>query len=219
MQFIYNNQDDNNFKIIINKRAYNLKNAKKIWMEVTTHKTTKCETKELYNELIQKDIDALEREISNGIRKHNILNILNNVGSIFTGAYLHYKDVPKETMFERSITERTNLRRGRLDEIKRKEQKINNELFKQNFTDYQSQSNMYKKLSEAEDAVNEAQVDSIKKVLSKLQRIINYTPKDDVFKVEENEKIIDIAEKILYFNQLNQLGKGLKILITNQIAW
>ena len=122
-------------------------------------------------------------------------------------------------MFERSITERTNLRRGRLDEIKRKEQKINNELFKQNFTDYQSQSNMYKKLSEAEDAVNEAQVDSIKKVLSKLQRIINYTPKDDVFKVEENEKIIDIAEKILYFNQLNQLGKGLKILITNQITW
>ena len=31
-------------------------------MEVTTHKTTKSEAKKLYNELIQKDIDALERE-------------------------------------------------------------------------------------------------------------------------------------------------------------
>ena len=145
------------------------------------------------------------------------MNILNNVSSLFTDAYLHYKDVPKETMFERSITERTNLRRGRLDEIKRKEQKINNELFKEYFTDYQSQSNMYKKLSEAEDAVNEARVDSIKKVLSKLQIIINYTPKDDVFKIEENGNIIDIVEKILYFNQLNQLGKDLKILTTNQM--
>ena len=31
-------------------------------MEVPTGKTTKSETKKLYNELIQKDIDALERE-------------------------------------------------------------------------------------------------------------------------------------------------------------
>ena len=38
------------------------KMEKKIWMEVTTCKTTKSEAKELYNELIQKDIDALERE-------------------------------------------------------------------------------------------------------------------------------------------------------------
>ena len=31
-------------------------------MEVTTRKTTKSEVKILYNELIQKDVDALERE-------------------------------------------------------------------------------------------------------------------------------------------------------------
>ena len=74
-----------------------------------------------------------------------------------------------------------------------------------------------KKLSDTKDVVNEARVDSIKKVLSKLQRIINYTPKDDVFKIEENEKIIDIVERILYFNELNQSGKGLKILTTNQM--
>ena len=45
-------------------------------------------------------------------------------------------------MFERTIAERTKLRRERSDEIERKEQKINNELFKEYFTDYQSPSNM-----------------------------------------------------------------------------
>ena len=57
---IYNNQDNNDFKIIINRRTYDLKTAKKFWMEVTTSRTTKSEAKELYNEPIQKDIDTLE---------------------------------------------------------------------------------------------------------------------------------------------------------------
>ena len=72
------------------------------------------------------------------------MNIPKNVGTVFTGAYLHYKDVPKETKFERSIVERIKSRKGRLDEIERKEQNINNELFKEYFTDYQNPSNMYK---------------------------------------------------------------------------
>ena len=122
-------------------------------MEATTRKTTKSETKELYNELIQKDTDALEREKNDesnkidNVRKFNILSILDNVGSIFTGAYLHYKNLLKETMFARSIAEKTKLRRGRSDEIenrKKKEQNINNELLKGYFTDYQSPSNIYK---------------------------------------------------------------------------
>ena len=74
---------------------------------------------------------------------------------------------------KRSIAERTNLRRGRFDEIKRKEQTTNNELFKAYVTDYQSPSNMYTKLSKTKGAVNEVRVDSIKKTLSKLQRIID----------------------------------------------
>ena len=37
------------------------------------------------------------------------------------------------------------------------------------------------------------------------------------FKIEENEKIINIVERILYFNQLDQSGRGLKILTPNQI--
>ena len=72
------------------------------------------------------------------------MNILENVGAIFTGAYLHYKDVLKETIFKRSIAERIKLRKERLDEIKRKEQNINNKLFKEYFNDYQSPSNMHK---------------------------------------------------------------------------
>ena len=155
---IYNNQDNNNFKIIINKRTYDLKNAKKFGMEVTTRKISKSEVKKLYRELIQKDIDALERETIDEKSVEiddNILNILKNVGSIFTSTYLHCKNVPKETMFERSIAEKTILRRGRSDEIGRKEQKINNELFKAYFTDYQNPSSMHKNLSETKGTVNE----------------------------------------------------------------
>ena len=104
-----------------------------------------------------------------------------------------------------------------MDEIKRKDQNINDELFNAYFTDYRNPSSMYKNLSETKDAVNQVRVDSIKKVLSKLKRIIEYEPKDYAFKIEENEKIIDVVEKILEFNQLNQSGQGLKILTPNQM--
>ena len=115
--------------------------------------TTKSEAKELCNELIQKDIYTLEKSKSNRPEKYNILNLLNNIGTIFTGSYFHYKDVPKETMFERNIAEKKKLRRGRLDKIKIKEQDINNELlFKEYFTNYRSPSNMYEKLIETENA-------------------------------------------------------------------
>ena len=119
-------------------------------------------------------------------------------------------------MFERSIAERTKLRRRRLDEIKRKEQNINDELFNAYFTDYQNPSSMYKKLSRTKGAVNEVRVYSIKKVLSKL-KIVKNVPKDKVSKVEKNEKIIDIVEMILDLNSEKQSGKGLKILTPNQI--
>ena len=56
--------------------------------------------------MIQKKIDTLEREKSNSIKKHEILEILENVGAIFTGAYLHYGEVPKKTTVKRSIYRR-----------------------------------------------------------------------------------------------------------------
>ena len=91
------------------------------------------------------------------------MNIPNNIGSIFTGTYLHCIGVPKETMVNRNIEKRIKLRRGRFDEIERTERNINNELFKGYFTDYKSPSTLYKKLSKKKDAVNQVRVDSMKK--------------------------------------------------------
>ena len=58
-------------------------------MEVSTRKISKSEAKNLYKELIRKDIDALENKKSNDAGIYNTLQILNNVGAIFTGSYLH----------------------------------------------------------------------------------------------------------------------------------
>ena len=66
-----------------------MKNAKEFWMEVSTRKISKSEAKNLYKELIRKDIDALENKKSNDAGIYNTLQILSNVGAIFTGSYLH----------------------------------------------------------------------------------------------------------------------------------
>ena len=72
--------------------------------------------------------------------------------------------------YEKSIAERTKLRRQRFDEIKEKEQNINSDLFKEYFK-YQSPSNMFKELDETKNTeTNKIKVDSIKKPLSKLQK-------------------------------------------------
>ena len=42
-------------------------------------------------------------------------------------------------------------------------------------------------------------------------------PEDNTFKIEENEKIIDIVKRILEFNDKIQAGQGLKILTPNQM--
>ena len=67
---IYNNQDNKDFKITINKRTYDLKNAKKNWTQVTRIKISKYETENL-------SIDALAREKCNSIKKLNIFDKLN----------------------------------------------------------------------------------------------------------------------------------------------
>ena len=106
----YDNQNNKDFKITINNKTYDLKNAKIVWTKVTTSKISRNEAKKLHNELIQKDIDALKREKTNNIKKHNILEILENIDAIFTGTYLHYKEVPRKIV-ERNISEKVKLRR------------------------------------------------------------------------------------------------------------
>ena len=88
-------------------------------------KISKHEARKLYNDLIKPDVDALKHAKGKGKNKrNNILNILSNTeSSLFEGVYFHYKDVPKETWYERRIAERAKLRRQRLDEVKKKRKK------------------------------------------------------------------------------------------------
>ena len=76
---------------------------------------------------------------------------------------------------------------------------------------------MYEKLHMTEGEKNEYQVYIIKEVLDKMKKIIKNVPKDKTFKTEENKKIINIVERIFYLNQLDQSGKGLKILTADQM--
>ena len=85
--------------------------------------------------------------------------------------------------------------------LKKKEKNINNKLFKDYFTIYQSPSDMYKKLGMTEGTRDEVRVYLIKELLN---RMIKNVSEHRKFRIEENQKIIDIVERILYFNQLNQ---------------
>ena len=76
---------------------------------------------------------------------------------------------------------------------------------------------MFERLRDASDEKNKDLVKSINKKLTKLKNIVKNVPKDKVSKVEENEKIIDIVERILELNSKKQLGLGLKILTPNQM--
>ena len=76
---------------------------------------------------------------------------------------------------------------------------------------------MYKKLCKAEGERTEDSVYVIKKVLHKMKKIIENVPKNKTFKIQEKEKIVNIVEHILYFNQLDQSRQGLKILTPNQM--
>ena len=78
---------------------------------------------------------------------------------------------------------------------------------------------MYKKLRKTEGEWSEKQVFLIREVLNKMKKVIENVPVDRKFKIEENEKINNIVERILYFNQLNQSGKGLKIVIRKPNAY
>ena len=70
---------------------------------------------------------------------------------------------------------------------------------------------MYKKLRETKDKKNEDQVYSIKKILDKIKNKIKNLHENKMFMIERNKKIINIVERILYFNQLEQQGLGLEI--------
>ena len=85
------------------------------------------------------------------------------------------------------------------------------------YLDHSNPEIMFKELRDASDEKNRNMVESINKKLTKMKNIVKNVPKDKVSRVEENEKIIDIVERILELNSKKQLGLGLKILTPNQM--
>ena len=120
-----------------------------------------------------------------------------------------------EAKTEESIAETIKSKNNKIVEIKKEEKNINNLLFKHHFIDYQNPSDMYKKLCETKDKENEDQVYSIKKILDKIRKEIKNVPKNKTFILKQ--RIINIVERILYFNQLEQEGLSLEILTPNQM--
>ena len=59
-------------------------------------------------------------------------------------------------------------------------------------------------------------IDTINKQLTKSKNSVKNVPKNDKLKSEENEKIIDVVEKILELDRQKQ-GQGLKIITPDQI--
>ena len=121
-----------------------------------------------------------------------------------------------KTEYEKIIAERAKLRRQRLDEVKKREENINNKMFNYDFK-YSSPSNIVSRLSNAKGELNKKQVYFINKQLTKIKNIVKNVPKDNKLKTKENEKISDVAERILELNNENQLGEGLKILTLDQM--
>ena len=108
--------------------------------------------------------------------------------------------------YEENIAERIKLRKQRFNEIKQKEQYINNNLFKEYFK-YPTPSKMYNTLSDTKNTERyNTQVNLIKSSLIDSKKETENASKDDVNKIEEMNKIVDIVERILNFNERNQEG-------------
>ena len=86
---------------------------------------------------------------------------------------------------EKSIVEKTKLRRESIAEIKREEKNINNKLFDYYFV-YSNPSNICNRL-----------INVTGETKNQSDRYYQQTTKNDKLKTEENEKIIDVVEKIL----------------------
>ena len=147
--------------------------------------------------------------------RDKILEVLGNLKSVFTGAYLHYKDVPPES--EESIAGRAKLRRQKSDEIANKGKMIDPKSFREYFG-YLSSSDMYKNLNKIIGSEeNEVQVNMIKGKLANLMEVFKSRPTSDTKKIRKRNNMQEIDERLLEFNQLNQSGQGLKILTPNQM--
>ena len=103
-----------------------------------------------------------------------------------------------------------------MDIINKRKENINNELFKEYFN-YSNLDTIIKRLKGTSDKRNINMIELINKKSTKMKNILKNVPKDKVFKIEENEKIINIVERILELNSEKQSGLRLQILTSNQM--
>ena len=143
----------------------------------------------------------------------NPVVILYRHGFIKFLEYLSTTKLEQNLKPEQSVGERTKLRRQRFDEIVKKEKKANLELFRYYFK-YSSPSNMYKELNKTETEKNEVKIDFIENDIADLKKDIENVSKDGV---ETLNRIKDIVELILDFNNEDQEGSGLRILTPSQM--
>ena len=73
------------------------------------------------------------------------------------------------------------------------------------------------RLGDVKGDQNKDQIYFINKKLTKIKNIVKNVHEDRRSKIEEDEKIIDIIERILDLNNENQLGESLKILTPDQM--
>ena len=82
---------------------------------------------------------------------------------------------------------------------------------------YSNPDIMLKRLRDSSDEKNKNLVESINKKLTKLKKIVKNVPKNEISRVEENEKIIDSFERIHELNSVKELELGRKILAPDQM--
>ena len=93
---------------------------------------------------------------------------------------------------------------------------IDPELFREYF-EYSSPSDMYNNLNKTIGSEeNKAKVNAIKHKLANSMETVKRSPTSDAKKIKNRNNMLKIAEHILEFSQLNQSGKRLKILTSNQ---
>ena len=64
---------------------------------------------------------------------------------------------------------------------------------------------------------NKAQVNTIENRLPNLMEAFKISPTGDAKQIKNRNNMLEIVGRILYFNQLNQSGQGLKIQTPNQM--
>ena len=200
---------------------YLLGNPKRTVYDLFLNTPTDKYNKEMY--LQAQKLFSLREGIFKKLTNKGIINNDFDQSSIVEQKYKkEYKEsIAKKTKLEpefmESIAERNILRKQRLNEIANKEKTINNNLFKEHF-EYSSPSNIYKYLNTATDIEeSKTKVNKMKNNLADFMIKFENVPTNNTKKIRGRNNMVEIVKHILKFNQLEQEGRGLKILTPNQM--